>query len=263
MTESEWLACTDPEPMIRFLHHQRKRAGTWLGHVFSWLGRPPFAVSDRKLRLFVCAFFRGHWQQFIEERDRRAIAVAEAHADGLAGEWELRAALEAVRQREPLGAREDRPPPAYWATSACLYPPGTVGDPFDYPKPNPLQAVLSVAYAIAHDTVPAPGNSEAKMSEWQAVLDAECQKAAMLLREVIGNPFRSLAVEPPWLAWDRGVISEVARSIYEENRFEDLLILADALEDAGCMNADILDHCRGPGPHVRGCWVVDLILGKE
>jgi hypothetical protein len=55
----------------------------------------------------------------------------------------------------------------------------------------------------------------------------------------------------------------MAQVIYDERKFEDLPFLADALEEAGCDNADILNHCRGPGPHVRGCWVVDLLLGKE
>jgi hypothetical protein len=55
----------------------------------------------------------------------------------------------------------------------------------------------------------------------------------------------------------------VAKAIYQSRAFQDMPILADALEDAGCDNADILAHCRRPGPHVRGCWVVDLILGKE
>jgi hypothetical protein len=54
-----------------------------------------------------------------------------------------------------------------------------------------------------------------------------------------------------------------SRLTEEERAFERLPILADALQDAGCENADILDHCRGPGPHARGCWVVDLILDKS
>ena len=55
----------------------------------------------------------------------------------------------------------------------------------------------------------------------------------------------------------------IARHIYDDRAFHDLPILADALEDAGCADAAILDHCRGPGPHVRGCWAVDLLLGKS
>jgi hypothetical protein len=58
-------------------------------------------------------------------------------------------------------------------------------------------------------------------------------------------------------------VVKLAQVIYDERRFTDLPILADALEEAGCTNSDVLDHCRGPGPHVRGCWVVDLLLDKS
>lgn len=81
-----------------------------------------------------------------------------------------------------------------------------------------------------------------------------------LLRDVIGNPFRAVTVDPAWVTTTtRGL----AEGIYAERAFDRLPILADALEDAGCDNSDILSHCRGDGLHVRGCWVVDRILGKE
>ncbi len=81
-----------------------------------------------------------------------------------------------------------------------------------------------------------------------------------LLRDVIGNPFRPLTADPAWLT---ATVRALAEGIYADRAFDRMPILADALEDAGCDNADILAHCRGPGPHVRGCWVVDLILGKQ
>ena len=70
-------------------------------------------------------------------------------------------------------------------------------------------------------------------------------------------------VDQCWLRWNDATVVRLAQRIYYERRFADLPILADALEEAGCTNADILDHCRRPGPHVRGCWVVDLVLGKD
>ncbi len=79
---------------------------------------------------------------------------------------------------------------------------------------------------------------------------------------VFSNPFRTFPVAPAWLTWNDSTVPKLARAIYADYGFDRLPILADALEDAGCDNADILAHCRGPGPHVRGCWVVDLILGK-
>jgi hypothetical protein len=86
---------------------------------------------------------------------------------------------------------------------------------------------------------------------------------AALVRDIYGNPFRPARVDPAWLAWNEGTVPKIARAIYDERAFERLPILADALEDAGCDEAHILNHCRGPGVHVRGCWVVDLLLGKE
>jgi hypothetical protein len=77
---------------------------------------------------------------------------------------------------------------------------------------------------------------------------------------VLGNPFRRTSVDPRART---GTVVSLAHSIYEARAFDRLPILADALEEAGCTDAEILTHCRGPGPHVRGCWVVDLILGKS
>jgi hypothetical protein len=86
---------------------------------------------------------------------------------------------------------------------------------------------------------------------------------AELLREVFGNPFRPVTVDPASLAWNAGTVPRLAKVIYNERAFDRLPILADALEDAGCTDEQILSHCRGPGPHVRGCWVVDLLLAKS
>jgi hypothetical protein len=82
---------------------------------------------------------------------------------------------------------------------------------------------------------------------------------ADLLRDIFGNPFRPVAVDPRWLTSD---VVELARGIYADCAFDRLPILADALQDAGCDHPDVLTHCRCDGPHVRGCWVVDLLLGK-
>jgi len=83
-----------------------------------------------------------------------------------------------------------------------------------------------------------------------------------LLRDLVGNPFRRVRLNLSWLAWNDGAIPKMAQSIYDARAFDRLPLLADALEDAGCDDADILSHCRTPGEHVRGCWVVDLLLGK-
>ena len=81
----------------------------------------------------------------------------------------------------------------------------------------------------------------------------------MLVRDIFGNPFRPVMVDPSWLT---STVVSLAAGIYADCAFDRMPILADALQDAGCDNEDMLNHCRGAGPHVRGCWVVDLLLGK-
>jgi hypothetical protein len=83
---------------------------------------------------------------------------------------------------------------------------------------------------------------------------------AALIRDIFGNPFRAIAFSPEWRT---DTALALARMMYESRDFSAMPILADALQDAGCDNADILDHCRQPGEHVRGCWVVDLVLGRQ
>ena len=94
-------------------------------------------------------------------------------------------------------------------------------------------------------------------------LSSEREAQAALVRDIFGNPFRPTTVPPTLLAWNDGTVPKIAQGIYEERAFDRLPILHDALLDAGCDDEDILAHCRSDGPHVRGCWVIDLILGKS
>jgi hypothetical protein len=86
---------------------------------------------------------------------------------------------------------------------------------------------------------------------------------ALLLRDIVGDPFRRVTCHPSWATWNGGTVPDLAQVIYDDRAFDRLPILADALEDAGCDDAEILTDCRSGGDHVRGCWVVDLLLGKE
>ena len=119
----------------------------------------------------------------------------------------------------------------------------------------------SVAKAVGCQAVADDIDSNNGTYEIAVTLERAAQ--TRLLRDIFGNPFHPVAVDPAWLAWNDGAIPKMAQAIYGERAFDRLPLLADALEDAGCTEADILAHCRGPGPHVRGCWVVDLLLGKE
>jgi hypothetical protein len=86
------------------------------------------------------------------------------------------------------------------------------------------------------------------------------KRMADLARDIFGNPFRPVALDQRWLT---SSVLDLARAIYDERAFERMPILADALMDAGCGSEEIIQHCRGDRPHVRGCWAVDLILGKS
>jgi hypothetical protein len=96
------------------------------------------------------------------------------------------------------------------------------------------------------------------------VQQAEATSQCELLRCIFGNPFRPPTSLPPSvLAWNDGIVAKLAHGIYADRAFDRLPILADALEEAGCGDAHTLGHCRQTGEHVRGCWLVDLLLGKE
>ena len=95
---------------------------------------------------------------------------------------------------------------------------------------------------------------------WAATVRSEEGIQADLLRDIFGNPFRSVTLDLAFLA---PKVVSLTQTIYDEREFDKMHSLAVALEASGCDNADVLNHCRGPGPHVRGCWVVDSILGKS
>jgi hypothetical protein len=96
----------------------------------------------------------------------------------------------------------------------------------------------------------------------ERALRAERQAQCDLLRDIFGFPGRAVSLRAAWLKAHDGRVIKLARSIYDERRFQDLPVLADALEEAGCTNEALLSHCRTPGEHVRGCWVVDALLAK-
>ncbi len=106
------------------------------------------------------------------------------------------------------------------------------------------------------------GNYSRILREWsQSQSTAEERRfISSIVRDIFGNPFRPVAFSPEWRT---STAIAVAQQMYKSRDFSAMPILADALQDAGCDSGDVLAHCRGPGPHVRGCWVVDLVLGRE
>jgi hypothetical protein len=193
-------------------------------------------TSERKRRLFACACCREVWHLLADERGRHALETAEQFADGQASKAELRRARRGVRTaRDNLPVTDvilTRDWAAYWAVEV---------------------ATTEGAYWHAPRLVPTETGSEGAPPAAQAAL----------LRHLMGNPFRPVTIDSAWLAWKDGTVIRLAEAIYQERRFEDLPILADALEESGCTDPDLLGHLRGPGPHLRGCWLVDALLRKE
>jgi hypothetical protein len=192
-------------------------------------------ASERKLRLFACACCRRIWRLLSDERSRKAVKTAERFADGLATRQQLRAARAYAADADAFAQGGPCYAPA--AHAACAHAAAA----------RAIDEVREAARCAA--THPATTNTE-KTAQ------------AALLRDLFGNPFRPVTAAPAWLSWNGATVPKLAQAIYEERRFTDLPILADALEEAGCDHADVLTHCRSGAEHVRGCWVVDLLLGK-
>jgi len=240
MTEAEWLACTHPAEMLQ------------------GLGRRP---SKRKRRLFVCAACRHIWHLIPDKRSRSAVLVAERFADGLAGSDELTVARAeaAVVLKEQKSQRSKE-----WASRACYCSVlKRSGDA--------VKVWVSVCYALQmHELPPRTPHRDSRVDlpTMMRVWDEGFSCLVGMLRDIFGPlPFRAVFLDP---AWHTPTVMELARASYDKRSLpagtldtSRRAVLADALEDAGCDNADILGHLRGPGPHVRGCWVVDLILGKQ
>jgi hypothetical protein len=124
-----------------------------------------------------------------------------------------------------------------------------------------VQAAKEATYAVGYRARTTEAGTVSR--DYEKSRSAELAHKALqadLVRCVFGNPFRPVAFAP---GWRTPTVLALAGAIYEEKAFERLPILGDALIDAGCDDAELLGHCRGPGPHARGCWPVDLLLNKE
>lgn len=188
--------------------------------------------SDRKFRLFAVACCHAVAALLIDGRSMRAAEVAERYAEGLASRPELTAVAQSSGEAdtELLYSREggDEQPEF---VAACVA---------TWAASNPgVQNYPTMVAQLASQVSPP-------------------ERLAACARDIFGNPFRPVAFDPAWLT---STVIALAAGIYEDKAFDRMPILADALQDAGCDSTDILNHCRGSGPHVRGCWVVDLILG--
>ena len=238
MTEAEWLTSTNPMPMLEFLKGK---------------------ATGRKCRLFAvaCCFTV---EELLTQESRVALETAERFADGHASETDRRLA-----RASALAAGWVMEGPVQHARGRAK---ASVSDAL---ARRAIDAAIQTArrsggaaaqFAANRLALAAAGNSaEHWTPERRSSLEASVHLTqARSVRDIFGNPFRGIVVEPANLV---ATVVALAQMIYDDRHFDRMPVLADALEQAGCTNSDVLDHCRGPGPHVRGCWAVDMILGKE
>ena len=250
MAETQWLTCPDPSPMLAFLGSR---------------------ASERKLSLFTAACLRRLWPLLTDDRSRAAVETMDRSADGLACRVERAAARRAAHA---AGRRAAAAWEAARATQRAKGE-GRAWGPGWWEREEALQAAAereSAAWLVwklsGRELSTADGAAHAAAFAAEAAARrggeaAERQALAELVREVFGPSIRSPVVEPSWLRWNDGTVPKLAKVVYADRAFNRLPLLADALEDAGCTYAGLLGHLRGPGPHVRGCWALDLLLGRD
>lgn len=265
MTESEWLAATVPETILAALKGE---------------------VRERKLRLFALSCCRR--VDFLlgaddMKRCRFAIGTLENQIEKIASDRELQTALvDMVGEAMDAGNSVHHPGDLVWyAISAAAY------SLVSLRKGDWANLAKQTCEAIAYDSLVRSNNTELEgvaarwnlkkpfnevewrrdetaireLHEYVAAYGIEQTNQAHRIRDIFGNPFRPVAFD---LSWGSDTVLSLARHIYNSRDSSAMPVLADALQDAGCDNDDILNHCRDAnGVHVRGCWVVDLLLGKS
>jgi hypothetical protein len=199
-------------------------------------------LGDRRARLFLAACCRRIWALFTDERARAAVEAAELFADGLIDAAALEEAHRQALEAPAFG------PDWYRATAAL------------HPAMLPLTRMM---VGMGYWRVARAAAAEHQRPAWGERIREEYAAQCDLLRDIAHYPQRPPpAVPRAWLAWGDGIIPKLARAIYEERAFDRLPVLADALEEAGCDDHTLLDHCRHGRVHVPGCWAVDLILSQ-
>jgi hypothetical protein len=242
MTEAEWLACENPSRMLSFLQEKASSRRFWL---FAVAGAElatqvlPEDVRQEIVRVGV-GLAEGtapHEERlrtwnFAQDRKERCIAEQKFFRAAILRDWQH--VLVGPGVRSPGGTAEES---------------GIVQNGLGAAQERGFRAARWVISLQSYPPTP---------------LDAAYQTSlCATLREVFGNAHCRVSCHPDWLHWNDHFVAELAAVIYRERTFDRLPILGDALEDAGCTDEAILKHCRQPGPHVPGCWVVDLLLGKS
>jgi hypothetical protein len=223
-SEEKWQNASDPFLLLEYLRHQ---------------------LSDRKMYLFACARVRMHWDRLTDQRSKQAIEVAEAFADGNATEEAFRAArliaIEAANDLRRKHGMADGPQVPV-VTDAMSIDGILMEQPF-YSATNAIQD---------HPDLNDPD-----------LVEPTLKHLSHLIRDLFGSPFHQPKLNPDWLTWKDGTVRSLAERIYLERDFDLMPILGDALQESGCADERMLSHCREEKIHAKGCWLIDLVLGKE
>jgi hypothetical protein len=200
-------------------------------------------VSDRKLRLFgldCCRLVLG----FLDQRGLKALDAAERYADGQCDLEELAgarsAAHEAFCEFDDSQRCESAAHAVYYLCHA--------------------EGLATRVNELAWETAAVSSYYQQPQHLKRATRRLRRLRQSRILGDLFGNPFHPVITDPAWLT---STVLAIAQQMYDSRDFSLMPILADALQDAGCENEDILNHCRSDGPHVKGCWVSDLMFGKK
>jgi hypothetical protein len=196
----------------------------------------------------------------------KALAVSEQYADGLASERALAEALSdgdiySVQSGVNVLAVEVARRTTYVELAGDQRPMRRGRGVIGHPASEVAEFARAVVSSIASERKATTGQTAAARKRAATLKEKAWQ--VRLVRDLFGNPFRPVTLDPALLSWHRGTVVRLAEAIYQDSRWADMPILADALEEAGCEDENILGHCRGPGPHTKGCWVADLLLNKQ
>jgi len=216
MTEAEWMAATDPTPMLEFLKGK---------------------ANDRKYLLTSLHACRILWNSVRLPILWTGLTICERQFEGRSSPSEMNRLLKVFANR----------------LDSLLI---NTSDPGWNGKRN---AVMGILLLVDETVARAFGRDTDICGMAGCIIPAEGEGYAHVIRDIFGNPFRPITVNP---SWRTSTVVSLASGIYEDRAFDRMPILADALQDAGCDNEDVLNHCRQPGEHCRGCWAVDLVLGK-
>jgi hypothetical protein len=238
MPEEFWLRSNDPSALSRFIRG---------------------SISERKLRLWACACVQAIFNSYLDWGGPKT---------PFATYWDLRSRYErfwGYTLEEAYCIADQREIPQKWVASRREFSRSlgsmAIHDGSDHlPEhwiDDRVASRLSARSFDLHDAVEVSRMVANPFRQFPSV--ARLAIHANCLRDICGNPFRPVTLDP---SWRTSTVVALAQAIYQENAFDQMPILADALQDADCDNEDILNHCRQPGEHCRGCWVLDLTLGK-